>query len=448
VLRDLTWLSSGYVTRSIAYLAIVVLLGRLLGANGYGDVALFVAVSSGIGYLAGGWPFLALPVLAARGEAIGPTFRAALLTALAGAAVTAAVLLPLSPSLIHGGPGVMLIICVYALAIIVLQGLYAVFQTRGEMRGIAATQTAERAVSLALLGAIAAVSDLTVARANLALASAACLTAAAAFLSRRHVLRFSGAARVGTKRIVRSVGPMAIVGVSTYVIASIDVLILAAFRSRHDVGVYALAYQIVMFVMQFGSLWIVATLPHHSRAAAEGADERTLLAPRELVPTLLLWNAIVAASAVAAAVAVPFVIGHEFVAGLGPLMLLLASVVPLGAYFAAVSVAIAVDRTRLLAVISVAGALINVVLDVTLVPVIGIWGPAVATSGLNVFAVVVTVWALVGRRTMSAIVLRTALPATALLVLAISPRNPFLLALLVVAAAAETIVSRARLVSA
>jgi stage V sporulation protein B len=448
LLRDLTWLSSGYATRSVIYLGIVALLGRLLGPSGYGDVALFIAVSSGIGYLAGAWPFLAVPVLAAGGESIAATFRAALLTACAGAAVAAVVLLPLSPSLTHGGAAVLPLICVYALALILLQGLYAVFQTRGEMRGIAAAQTGERALSLVLLALIAGLGGLTVLRADVSLAAAACVTGGAGFLARRRVLRRGDSTRVPVTRILHSVGPMAIVGISAYVIASIDVLILAAFRSRHDVGVYALAYQIVTFVMQFGSLWIVATLPHHSRAAAKGADQRALLAPRELAPTLALWNALIAAVAIASTLAVPLVVGTAFTASLGPLMVLLASVVPLGAYFAAVSVAIAVKKTRLLAVISICGALINVVLDLALVPVIGIWGPAVATLAQNVFAVTVTLWALAGLRAMADILLRTALLAsTAVLLLAAAPRNPILLAVVVVATGAAVLVSRTRLVS-
>jgi len=225
LLRDLTWLWSGYVLRSVAYLGVVALLGRLLGPSGYGSVSLFIAVATGIGYVAGSWPFLSLPVLVARGASLGRTFGTALLVACAGAVVAAAILLPFAGSLINGGPAIVATACAYALGLILLQGLYGVFQTRGEMHGIAAAQTGERVLSLAVLGALSAVAGLTVGRADAAIAASACAVAALGLCARRHALRARPGAPVSVRKITHAVGPMAVVATCAYVIASIDLFV-------------------------------------------------------------------------------------------------------------------------------------------------------------------------------------------------------------------------------
>jgi O-antigen/teichoic acid export membrane protein len=315
----------------------------------------------------------------------------------------------------------------YAAGLVVLQGVYAVFQTRGRMRDIAATQTGERLLSLAILGALVAAAEVTVTSAEIAIALAACVTAVVGIYASRADLRGDHAGDFPIGQIVRSVGPMSLVAVSAYFIAWIDIFVLDIFRSRSEVGVYAFAYQIATFVLQLGSLWVVATLPRHSRAAFEGVDKEALLSADYVAPALSLWSAGVAATAVIASISVPTVVGDAYTTSLGPLMILLAGIAPLGGYFVAVSVSIALDRTRMLAVISVACALLNILLDLALVPSLGIWGPAVATFASNVFAVVATVSILVGYRRTARILRRSAVPAAVLLLLAVDPRSPILL---------------------
>ena len=73
--RDVGWLWAGYAGRALVYLGLVVVLTRALGAAGFGQLSLFLAVTLGVSQVAGSWPFLAVPVLSAHGRSIGAAFR-------------------------------------------------------------------------------------------------------------------------------------------------------------------------------------------------------------------------------------------------------------------------------------------------------------------------------------------------------------------------------------
>ena len=430
--RDFSWVSAGYVVRSLAFLALTAVLAAALGPAGYGELSLFLALGATIAFLAASWPFLAVPVLASGGGPIGAVFRPALALAGAGAVLSTAIAVPLAAASIGGDAESLALLIVYGGAALLLQGLYSVLQTEGRMRAIAAAQSADRLAALALVGLIAALASVTVRNAELAIALSAAAVCAGlyAVISRRTpLLRTSVAAEgPGMAGVLRAVGPMAVVTVCSYVVAWIDLLILAAFRPDADVGLYALAYQIFTFVLQVGSLWIVVALPESSRRAAAGEDRvEALLPERRLRAGIGLWAASVALLALAAAVALTLVFGPDFEGSAGPLMVLLASAALIAPYLAAVPVMIALGRTGELALISVAGAALNVTLDLALIPAIGIWGPAVATAAQNVAVTIAVGWVVLGPRRSAALAALAMPAAGGAGLLAADPREPVLI---------------------
>jgi O-antigen/teichoic acid export membrane protein len=434
LIKDLSWLSSGYLGRSLAYLLLTAVLARALDPAGYGQLSLFLALSAGIAYLAGSWPFLAVPVLAAQGRDIRSVLTPALTIAYVGTLATSAVFVPAGWALLSDPTASLPALVLYAAALVGLQGLYAVYQTVGRMRNIALVQTLERCVAVSVIGLVAVASKLTIpaAEATLALSAAGVCAVAFVFTARRMPLvDFRAAFRLpGMRDVSRAVGLMAIVTTASYVVAWIDILLLAALRSDREVGVYALAYQIFAVVVQFGSLSVVASLPRHARRAASGEPLSIASFPRAgLDAGTRLWSAGVLAVAVASGFAVEPIFGAAFSASLGPVMVLLAGAALLAPYYAAVSLLTAHHRVRPLAWIAVLVVVINISLDLALIPFFGVWGPAAATAVQSVVAAVAVVSVAAGSRRSLAAVGAAAPAAAATLVLARYPESAIALGL-------------------
>jgi len=437
--RQVSWLCLGYGGRTLAFLGLNVLLAQRLGPEQYGAVSLFLAVGAAIAYLAGAWPFQAVPMLVAEGRGVGETFRAAALAALAGAVVLTAGALPLAGALLGGEPGLLVLVLVYASAQLALQGAYSVLQTLGRARAIAAVQTGERVLALAVVAVIAATAGLGDREAQLALAVSAVVAAVIVLvpLARRAgLLRRSGTPAVRPGTIGRTVGLLAVVTTGSYVVAWVDLLLLGAFRSDAEVGHYALAYQVMTLVLQLGSLWIVVALPEYARRRArDPAATEQLPPPAQLAAAARLWSAGVAGVAVASALLLTTVFGAGFAASMGPLVVLLAGACVLAGYFAAVPVLMAQRRLRALATVTVGAIVTNVGLDLVLIPAVGAWGAAVATTAQTLAVTAAVLWLAAGPRAVLTQLGAVAPVLAALLVLAAEPRRAELLGAVVAVAA-------------
>lgn len=400
---DVGWLWAGYVGRSLAYLGLVVVLTTNLGPSGFGRLSLFLAVTLGVAQLAGGWPFLAVPVLSGRGRSIAAAFRPAVTVAAAATVAALAVAVPVVAVLESSDAVTLTALCVYSVALVGLQGIYGVLQTEGKMAGIAVTQTAERAIGLvAMLLAVAAVTlTVQLAEALLAISAAlACIGGYAIVERRQRLVRpreeTHGHHTVAT--VMSAVGAMGIVSVCSYGVAWLDIFILAAFRPDSDVGIYSLAYQVFTFTIQIGSLWIVATLPRHARSSAEGRGIKDQLPIGQMLTGAYLWGALIVSGAIVSALLLPQVFGEGFRDAVAPLMILLSGTALGIGYFAATPVLVAGGRTVTLARISAVAVAINLCLDLILVPTVGLNGPAIATVAQTVFSTAAVLWVVVGSR--------------------------------------------------
>lgn len=387
IFRGFSWLVAGYAGRTLAFVALTVILTHSLEPAAFGRLSIFLALAAGIGALAGSWPFLSVPMLVGSGRDMASAFMPALLLAGGLGVVLSLLSIPFSKQLLPQGGAALIPLVSYATALVALQGVYAVLQTQGRMRVIAGAQTAERMVAVVVVASVALAGGLTVARAEASLAIAAALACVGtAFLALRSepILTPMTSARLrsGVADLLGAVGPFAIVSVCAYLIAWIDVLLLALYASDRIVGHYALAYQLFTVVLQTASLWIVAALPAHAAAATR--DPAALrLKVRTARPMVALWSGAVAIFAVGVAIALTAVFGADYREALKPSLALLASAPPLAGYFVAVPILMAQSRGRELAIVALTGAVLNVGLDLALIPRMGIWGPVVATLTVN-----------------------------------------------------------------
>lgn len=378
---DVSWLWAGYVGRSLAYLGVTVVLTHSLGPDGFGELSLFMAFGLGVASLAGSWPFLAIPILVGKGSRVGDVFPPAARLAAAGTLVFLVAALPLAWAILSHEPEVLVLLAIYSCALVSFQGLYGVFQAQGRMPAIAGVQTGERTTTLVLLAALLAASSVTVHSAQLTLAASglAASTLGYALLVDRRDLRGGGEV-LHWRTVFQTVGAMGIVTASSYAVAWVDIYLLAAFKPDSDVGIYSLAYQVYTFVLQLASLWIVATLPRHARSLHGGSSIAEEMPREKVLMGLRLWSALVGLGAVAAALLLADVFGSGFADSATPLMLLLAGASFLAPYLAAVSVLIAAGESALIARVSLACAALNIVVDLILIPTVGLVGPAIATT--------------------------------------------------------------------
>jgi O-antigen/teichoic acid export membrane protein len=446
--RNVGWLWVGYAGRSLGYLLLIVVFTRALGTDGFGLLSLFFAVTLGISQVAGSWPFLAVPVLSAKEGSIGGAFRPSAYVAAMATGASIVVAIPVCIGLGIGSIGSIACVVVSAVALVGLQGIFAVQQTEGRMGEIAIFQTLERVIALVIaLGAIAATTlGVLGAQALLTIASAATFVAAVAYVGRRVDLFRTDEHMpdhlVGT--VMGAVGAMGIVSLASYGVAYADIFVLAIFRPDSDVGIYSLAYQLFSSVTALTAFWLIAALPEHARSSAAGTDLREQLPVHRLARYTGLWAALIGIGGVVAAFVLPVLFGDSFEETTVPLLLLLGgSGVFAAVYYPLLTALIGAGRSRLIARVSIVSVVTNIVLDLILVPTIGLIGPAFATFGQTIVGAVGLSWLVLGRGATLRL-LAVGLPVIATtMVLAIEPKN-FALAGLALAAALGTAAWAAR----
>jgi O-antigen/teichoic acid export membrane protein len=131
------------------------------------------------------------------------------------------------------------------------------------------------------------------------------------------------------------------------------------------------------------------------------------------------------------------VFGMEFEAGDGVAALLLATACLLAPYYALVPALIASGRIRTLMWVSLAAALVNIVIDILLVTPIGIWAAAVGTAAQTSLATAALVLDAFGPRALPRLTATAVVPLTGLGVLAAWPDSPLVLAAVAAVAVAS-----------
>lgn len=438
LLADVSWLWAGYAGRSLAYLAATILLTRSLGPHGFGELSLFMAFGLGVASLAGSWPFLAIPILVGRGRRVAEIFRPAIHLATLGMLACLVPALLLAWKILEPSTEVLILLSVYAAALVSFQGLYGVFQAEGRMREIATVQTGERVLTLAILLVIVVGSTITVRLAEGTLAAAAVLASGVAYLTlvKREDLLGSGSdLPLDWRTVLKTIGAMGIVNAASYGVAWIDIYLLAAFKPDTDVGIYSLAYQIYTFSLQLASLWIVATLPRHARSHHAGVPLAEQLPREKMLMGIRVWAALIGFGAVVSAITLAAVFGSSFGDSAQPLMILLVGASFLAAYLAVVSALIAADESPLIARVSIVCVALNIAIDLVLIPTVGLIGPAIATTVQSAVGAVWLISRALGAHRLWEIIRANAPVAVAIAILAIDPSSPPLLALTAIVSA-------------
>lgn len=157
----------------------------------------------------------------------------------------------------------------------------------------------------------------------------------------------------------------------------LDQYVVRAFRSRADVGFYAVATGLAEAVWWIANSVSMALMPRLTRMDSERAAEVTPIACRN---TLLLSLATAGGLAAAAPVAVELLFGKDFGPAVQPIFWLLPGIVALSGTKVLASYFFSQARLTLMSVIALISLSATVAFDLLLIPEFGISGAAAASS--------------------------------------------------------------------
>ncbi len=282
--------------------------------------------------------------------------------------------------------------------------LQVVLDAAGRMRLSAAAAAGRQALLAAALAVIAVTgagrSTLTVAWITVAVAALLMLGLALALRGLRvWPPRFD---RAQVRRIFIFSVPLIAFAASQYGMRSVDIVVLRAYGTASDVGVYALAYQSYTMLQTLAMTATIVLVPLFVSLREAGREELVARYFERLVPQATFIASVLGGlAAPVAVVAVPIVFGAGFADAGRPLALLVAAL----ALFAVASLLAPIlmlhERTRATSLINVAALVVNLAADVVLVGVldVGIAGPAIAT--IAALAMIVAGYHVVARRDLS-----------------------------------------------
>lgn len=405
---DLAGVTAARVATLVLGLLTVVLTARVLTPEGYAVIAYMTIGGTLIMFVAGGWSGAAV-----RRYGREELDRTASMqrSAWARAALTVPILVAVSVLLLALKAVEALpqeftwtyLWLTVALGFFFVAGeqLQGVLDAAGRMRLGAVAGAGRQALLVAGLVVIAASgagqSTLTVAWLTVAVAAA--LMLGLSFALRGLHLWPPRIDRTQLRRIFVFSAPLIAFSASQYGMRSVDIVVLRAYGTPEDVGIYALAYQSYTMLQTFAVTITIVLVPLFVSLREAGREMLVARYFERLVPQAILVTSILGGLLASLVVlAVPVVFGSEFEDAARPLALLVAALVLFAVASLLSPILFLYERTRATSLINIAALVINTVGDFLLIGMLdaGIIGPAIAT--IAALAVIVAGYLVVARR--------------------------------------------------
>ena len=177
--------------------------------------------------------------------------------------------------------------------------------------------------------------------------------------------------------VFRRAAPLVASALLGLLIYNADLVMLRFLRDAVAVGYYAAAYALISFLLNLGSAYTQSLLPELARPGE--AEARQRLYQTGMAQVLAVSAPIAVGGCYLAAPIIGLVFGAEYAASTAPLQLLLWSI-PLGLARSVGTTSLVVSGSRsAIFWLTAAAALLNIVLNLLLIPPLGIAGAAVAT---------------------------------------------------------------------
>lgn len=374
---------AGRVVTVVLGLLTIRLSTRYLGADGYGNLATIVTAATLLITLADLGLSTVLPRELARrpeqGDAVaGAMLRFRLLTTAAFVVATAG-FVPILPFNASVRKGLLIaLVGVFFMSVGRVPGTF--FQVNLRMGYSALLDVLYRVVALGLV-ALAVMADLGFYAVVFATAAASAAWALASFvLSRRFWsinLRFAWSDAKGLVRDSFALWGITVIGLLHF---KSDTLVLAATRSPHEVGVYAVAYAFLEQTMFVPSVFIAVLFPILARHLLKRNDpEGPRVVQKAFQVLLLLAVPATLLLFFMPRVAIHLVSNAEFDSATTPLRILAFAFVPIFLNSLFFAVLVNLNRQRLLMVVAGATLAVNTGLNLYLIPRYGYVAAAATT---------------------------------------------------------------------
>ena len=389
LLRSLVVLGAGNYGAMAVSLGINALLTRRLGPETFGHLTLLLMASQVMLMLVANWTQAGIIRFGAQEfsttGSVAETFWTRVWIVAPWAALGAAAMVaahgPLADYLSIPAWG-LAIVSLHFVASFVQLSAGAAFQARNEMSRYGATLFFDKAtLALLLLLPLGVVSSPLTLLGMYAASSVTVAVWALTRLGRRSLLPivFDGAAY--RRMLIFSIPLIVSSWVGLLGTNWIDFMVIKRYRPISEIGLYALGVLLAGVVQQVTIVFSTLLLPQLSVMVARGEYDRIrTVADRVLPYWLLATSVLFSVVLIGARVIVPLVFGAGFARSATILALLMPAAAALALFSAFAPLVIALGSTWVLTGIYLASGVVNVGLDLLLIPTYGIEGSAVATT--------------------------------------------------------------------
>jgi stage V sporulation protein B len=387
--KDYSWLFFGNAVLLLLSVAYMSLLTRILGPDGYGILSLFLLVVQGIFTFFVNWTSAAV-IRYGREEFIhdGKISKVfwgrGLITA--ACLLLACLLIFLWRQRIAAYIGIPLnrlwLLVASVVALTLLSFVQYVFQAVRMIRHYTISLGLEKLIQVLALSCVIAglwSKNVIFIIALLALTSSLTLLWCLLNLDRKLFLPVALDLTV-VKKILRFSYPIILGSVSAYAVNWIDIIVIRKYMTLADVGIYAVAYRGMSLIQQIGMLTNVVLGPLLVSFVVTKRDDLIGRYVQRLIPqAMVAWTGLLIVCLFAGQIMVPLLFGDKFVACLPPYFILLCGLAFSGLAIFYGPVFTAYEWIKQSMLINVAMALVNLIADFILVPVLGLKGAAIAT---------------------------------------------------------------------
>lgn len=181
------------------------------------------------------------------------------------------------------------------------------------------------------------------------------------------------------KKIIFSAWPFALSGLFAIFLTNTDLFLIGWFLDAKQVGIYAASLRIIQLLYVLPSIITISLLPVFSKLANKDNQKFKILLENGLKILSLIALPLTIGGIVLAKPIIFFIFGKEYISGYSSFAIL-ALTISIDFYAAILMNAIfAYDKQKYLSIYTAIGAILNVILDLILIPKYGIIGSAWAT---------------------------------------------------------------------
>jgi len=395
IAKNTFWLSFSQLTRKIIKFALIVYAARTLGVEGYGvfayalGLAGFFAIFSDIG-ISG----LLIRDFSAEGKITPRHLSTFLYIKLALISISVSLILFVAPLFTNISEALPLISVIAIL--MAFDGLKdfttAIIRSKEKMELEAGIDILTNIATLTF-GILA----LLIFKSSLSLAVAYTIgsglgLALSIFLLRKNLVRiWYRFDKELTKRILTDAWPFALIGLLGTIMTNTDIIMLGWLKDAIDVGFYSAALKPVQATYLISGILAISTLPKISRFAKDNKKKAGDLLEKSIGSLLLIGIPLTAGGLIFGKEIITTIYSTEYLSSVLIFQILLVTVLAVFPMTIITNLILAYNKQSKFIKPLLLAAVFNVILNITLIPVYGIVGAAVATVITQFFAMIM-IW--------------------------------------------------------